>query len=172
MTNGSSRPEVELLDLVDELDHVIGQAARGDAYAHRLRHRCVFVLVRDGHDRVFVHRRPTHKLLFPSRYDMFVGGAVAAGETCDEAARREATEELGVYQRLAPVPVLKFLYETPEHAWWCAVYCVRCDAPVNPPAAEVSWYSFLSETELRMRLTDWPWAPDSLEAYRDRKSVV
>jgi 8-oxo-dGTP pyrophosphatase MutT (NUDIX family) len=55
---------------------------------------CVFVLMRDAAGRVFVHRRTARKLVFPSLYDMFVGGAEGPGESHDEAALREAEEEL------------------------------------------------------------------------------
>lgn len=89
-------PSDEILDIVDENDEVIGQAPRGEATARGLRHRCAFIEVRDAEGRIFVHRRTATKLVFPSHYDMFVGGVVGAGETYDEAALREAEEELGV----------------------------------------------------------------------------
>ena len=66
----------EILDVVDLEDRVVGQLARAEVYARRLVHRCVFVLVRDGAGRVFVHRRTDDKLTYPGRYDMFVGGVV------------------------------------------------------------------------------------------------
>jgi isopentenyldiphosphate isomerase len=167
MSRPSADPRDELLDVVDEHDHVIGQAHRGRVYAERLCHRGVFVLVRDEDDRIFVHRRAAGKLAYPSRYDMFVGGAVSAGESYDQAAYREAVEELGVRGLPAvPVPLLKSRYESPEHDWWCAVYSVRCGPPVDPPVDEVEWHAFLSEAELARRLTEWAWAPDSLVAYR------
>ncbi|MFD5389955.1 NUDIX domain-containing protein [Streptomyces sp. NPDC059474] len=156
----------ELLDIVDERDRVMGQARRGDAMAHRLRHRCVFILARDAQDRVFVHRRTAEKLVFPSLYDMFVGGVVGAGEGYDEAALREAEEELGVRGLPAPVPLFSFLYETPEHTWWSRVYEVRCELPVDPQAEEVAWHAFLTEEELTRRLPEWEWVPDGREAYR------
>lgn len=156
----------EILDIVDEHDTVIGQAPRKRVYAERLRHRAAFVLVRDAEGRVFVHRRSDRKLVFPSHYDMFVGGVVGTGETYDEAARREAAEELGVADLPAPTPLFRFLYETPEHTWWSAVYEVRCDAPVDPQPEEVAWYAFLTEDELRQRFDEWPWVPDGFEAYR------
>lgn len=165
MTDQAPRSADELLDIVDERDRVVGQAPRGAAYAGRLRHRCVFVLARDAADRVFVHRRTEVKLVFPSMYDMFVGGVVGAGESYDEAARREAEEELGVSGLPAPVPLFKFLYESPEHTWWCAIYEVRCESPVVPQAEEIAWHAFLTEEELRRRLTGWPWVPDGLETY-------
>ena len=80
----------EIIDIVDEDDRVVGTSPRGEAYARGLRHRCVFVLVRDAGDRIFVHRRTPGKQVFPSLYDMFVGGVVGAGEGYDAAALREA----------------------------------------------------------------------------------
>ncbi|MFH8368182.1 NUDIX hydrolase [Streptomyces sp. NPDC018031] len=156
----------ELLDIVDEDDRVVGQARRGEATARRLRHRCAFVLARDGAGRIFVHRRTARKLVFPSLYDMFVGGVVGAGESYDQAALREAEEELGVVGLPAPEPLFGFLYETPEHAWFSRVYQVRCELPVRPQVEEVAWYDFLTEEELTRRLDEWEWVPDGLEAYR------
>lgn len=157
----------EILDIVDENDHVIGRAPRGEVYARGLRHRCVFVLARDAEDRVFVHRRTPVKLVFPSLYDMFVGGVVGAGESYDEAALREAEEELGVSGLPRPVPLFPFLYESGDgtQSWWSYVYEVRCTLPVNPQVAEVAWHDFLPEAELEHRLGAWEWVPDGLAAY-------
>lgn len=166
MADHTPSPADELLDIVDEHDRVVRQARRAEAYAHRLRHRCAFVLVRNPAGEIFVHRRTAEKLVFPSRYDMFVGGVVGAGESYDEAALREAQEELGVTDLAPPTPLFRFLYETPAHTWWSAVYEIRCDAPVNPQAAEVAWHAFLTQAELDQRLTEWSWVPDGLEAYR------
>ncbi|MFD4321282.1 NUDIX hydrolase [Streptomyces sp. NPDC058548] len=157
----------EILDVVDEHDRVIGQAPRGEVYARGLIHRCVFIRVRDAEGRIFVHRRTPTKLVFPSMYDMFVGGVVGAGESYDEAALREAEEELGVRGLPRPEPVLTFLYDSAGVAgkWWSAVYEVRCELPVNPQVEEVAWHSFLTEEELAARLDDWAWVPDGLAAY-------
>jgi 8-oxo-dGTP pyrophosphatase MutT (NUDIX family) len=162
---GPARSADELLDIVDADDRVVGQALRGEATARRLRHRCVFILARDAEDRIFVHRRTAAKLVFPSMYDMFVGGVVGAGEGYDEAARREAEEELGV-GGLAPTPLFRFLYESDDHTWWSAVYQVRVTGPVDPQAEEVAWHAFLPEAELRERLTEWPFVPDGLAAWQ------
>jgi isopentenyldiphosphate isomerase len=164
--------EDEILDIVDESDRVIGQAPRGEVYAKGLRHRCVFVLARDARDRVFVHRRTSVKLIFPSLYDMFVGGVVGAGETYDEAALREAEEELGVSGLPRPVPLFPFLYESVDGAqsWWSYVYEVRCTLPVSPQAEEVAWHTFLPEEELEHRLGEWAWVPDGLAAYEQLKA--
>ncbi|CQR64891.1 NUDIX hydrolase [Streptomyces leeuwenhoekii] len=156
----------EILDIVDENDRVVGQAPRGEAYARGLRHRCVFVLARDAGGRVFVHRRTATKLVFPSLYDMFVGGVVGAGESYDDAALREAEEELGVTGLPRPRYLFTFLYDDGAgRAWWSAVYEVRCELPVRPQAEEVAWYGFLPEEEVGRRLDEWEWVPDGLAAY-------
>ncbi|MFG2891701.1 NUDIX hydrolase [Streptomyces sp. NPDC048248] len=156
----------EILDVVDENDQVVGQAPRGEAYARRLRTRCAFVLARDAEDRIFVHRRTPQKLVFPSHYDMFVGGVVGTGESYDEAALREAEEELGVQGLPQPEHLFTFLYETPEHTWWSAVYEVRCTLPVAPQESEIDWHAFVTEDELAGRLDAWPWTPDGMAAWR------
>ncbi|MFI6643322.1 NUDIX hydrolase [Streptomyces sp. NPDC050504] len=155
----------EILDVVDENDRVVRQAPRGEVYAKGLRHRSAFVLVRDAEGRFFVHRRTATKLVFPSLYDMFVGGVVGAGESYDDAALREAEEELGVSGLPRPVPLFKFLYEHGEHRWWSWVYEVRCTLPVAPQAEEVAWHGFLEPAELERRLVDWEWVPDGLAAF-------
>ncbi len=159
-------PADEILDIVDENDRVIGQSPRGEAYARGLRHRCVFIQARDAEGRIFVHRRTPTKLVFPSLYDMFVGGVVGAGESYDTAALREAEEELGVTGLPLPRYLFTFLYDNGAgQTWWSAVYEVRCDLPVRPQAEEVAWHDFLPEDEVRRRLGDWEWVPDGLAAY-------
>lgn len=159
-------PADEILDVVDEHDRVVGQVPRGEVYARGLRHRCVFVQARDAAGRLFVHRRTPTKLVFPSLYDMFVGGVVGAGESYDEAALREAEEELGVGDLPRPEFLFKFLYDDGTgKSWWSAVYEVLCDLPVRPQAEEVQWYDFLPEDEVERRLGTWEWVPDGLAAY-------
>ncbi|MFE7835180.1 NUDIX hydrolase [Streptomyces sp. NPDC057474] len=156
----------EILDIVDENDQVIGQAPRGEVYARGMRHRAVFVLARDAEGRVFVHRRTATKLIFPSLYDMFVGGVVGAGESYDDAALREAEEELGVSGLPRPDPLFKFLYDDGAgRTWWSAVYEVRCEPAVNPQVEEVAWHGFLAEAEVERQLGEWEWVPDGVAAY-------
>ncbi|MFF4323884.1 NUDIX hydrolase [Streptomyces sp. NPDC001568] len=159
----------EVLDVVDRDDRVIGRAPRGEVYARGLIHRCAFVRATDARGRVFVHRRVASKLVFPSYYDMFVGGVLGAGEDYAGAALREAEEELGVRGLEPPAPLFKFLYEGPGGSWWSSVYEVRCEAPVSPQVSEVDWHAWLTPEELERRVADdtgWAWVPDGLEAYR------
>ncbi|WP_053654715.1 NUDIX hydrolase [Streptomyces sp. MMG1121] len=159
-------PADEVLDIVDESDQVVAQSPRGEAYARGLRHRCVFIEARDAAGRLFVHRRTATKLVFPALYDLFVGGVVGAGESYDEAALREAEEELGVSGLPRPTFLFKFLYDDGAgNSWWSAVYEVRCELPVRPQPEEVQWHGFLSGEEVERRLGEWEWVPDGRAAY-------
>ncbi|MFJ2772298.1 NUDIX hydrolase [Streptomyces sp. NPDC087300] len=164
-------PRDEIITIVDEHDEVVGEARREDAYARGLRHRCVFIQARDTEGRVFVHRRTPVKLVFPSLYDMFVGGVVGAGEDPDDAALREAEEELGVRGLPRPTRLFTFLYDDGAgKSWWSYLYEVRCDLPVDPQAEEVAWHAFLTEEELERRLGEWEWVPDGLAAHHRLKA--
>lgn len=97
---------------------------------------------------------------------MFVGGVVGAGESYDEAALREAEEELGVSGLPRPEYLFKFFYDDGAYqTWWSAVYQVRCELPVSPQVEEVAWHDFLTEDEVEARLGEWEWVPDGLAAY-------
>ncbi|MFJ9177442.1 NUDIX hydrolase [Streptomyces sp. NPDC102360] len=164
-------PAEEILDIVDEQDRVVGQAPRGEAYAKHLRHRCAFILARNPAGDIFVHRRTPTKLVFPSHYDMFVGGVVGAGETYDEAALREAEEELGVSGLPQPTPLFTFLYEGDAgQSWWSYVYEVTFALPVRPQVEEIDWHAFLSPADLERRIGEWDWTPDGLAAYERWKT--
>ncbi|WP_315894503.1 NUDIX domain-containing protein [Streptomyces sp. P9(2023)] len=167
MNPAATNPADEVLDVVDEHDEVIGQAPRAEVYARGLIHRCTFIQVRDAEGRIFVHRRTPTKLVYPSMYDMFVGGVVGAGESYDDAALREAEEELGVSGLPRPEPLFRFLYDSGGVAgkWWSAVYQVRCELPVSPQVEEVAWHAFLPEAEVVARLGEWAWVPDGRAAY-------
>lgn len=64
-------------------------------------------MCRDQEGRILVHRRAADMSRFPGQYNWLIGGGVEAGESYEDAAARELTEELGVR---APVRfALKFL---------------------------------------------------------------
>jgi 8-oxo-dGTP pyrophosphatase MutT (NUDIX family) len=86
----------ELVDIVDIDDRVLRTVTRQQMRADRQRHRAVFIAVMHPDGRLLVHQRSELKDLWPGRWDLAVGGVVSAGETYDEAARREVAEEIGI----------------------------------------------------------------------------
>jgi 8-oxo-dGTP pyrophosphatase MutT (NUDIX family) len=158
-------PGDELLDVVDELDRVVGQATRREVRAGKLLHRFSSVLCRDPAGRLYVHRRTDDKDVYPGMYDMTAGGVLAAGETYLEGARRELAEELGV---VGPEPrfLFRHRYRGRENPSWSALFEVTWDGPVHPQASEIAWGAFLTLDELAARLEEWPFCPDGLEIFR------
>lgn len=99
----SAKPE--LVDVVNAKDDVVGTATLADVHAKGLRHRFVHVLVVDANGLVLVQWRGYRKRadgttkFYPRMFSASVGGHVLAGETYEQAARREMKEELGITVR-------------------------------------------------------------------------
>ena len=87
----------EYFDIINEEGQVIGQATRCACHNDpNLIHRAVHILVVDNQDRIFLQKRSPKKDIQPGKWDTSVGGHLNAGETYDQAARRELEEEIGV----------------------------------------------------------------------------
>lgn len=90
---------MELFDLVNAQDKVIGVTDKVTAHTNGELHRvaAVFVFDEDGQLYVQIHKKSG------GLYDHSVGGHVAQGESYDEAAKRESAEELGIDQPLTHI---------------------------------------------------------------------
>lgn len=90
---------MELFDVVDRADVVIGVTNKQEAHERGILHRVAAVFVFNGQGELYVqvHKKSGGLL------DHSVGGHVAQGEAYDIAARREAEEELGISQSLSHV---------------------------------------------------------------------
>lgn len=86
----------ELVEVLDLAGAVVGCVPRARMRAENLRHRAVYVAVLSPSGGLLVHRRAAWKDVWPSRWDVAVGGVLAVGEAWLDAALRELGEELGV----------------------------------------------------------------------------
>lgn len=150
--------------LVDDEDKVIGRAPRREIRARNLLHRGVAIIVRNPGREIYVHRRTPTKDVFPNMYDMVVGGMVTAGESYEEAARREMAEELGI-QGVEPTFLLKHRYRGDKNNAWISLYEVVWPGPMRHQEEEISWGAYMTEDEIVARLGRWPFAPDHLEVF-------
>ena len=151
----------ELVDVVDEDDVVVATVERAEMRARRLRHRAVFVLVAAPDGRLLVHRRSDGKDLWPGRWDIAVGGVVAAGETYEVAARRELAEEVGIeagaLDELGPGR-----YADADVDLVARCYRVVHDGPVRFADGEIVEARWVDRAGLDALLAAAPFVPDSL----------
>ncbi|MET7996696.1 NUDIX domain-containing protein [Amycolatopsis sp. NPDC005232] len=159
----------ELVALYDHAGHVVGQAPRSRVRAQGLWHAAGVVLVRSGDgESVYVHLRTADKDIFPSTWDCWAGGVVAAGETPADCARRELAEELGVHG-VEPEPLFTKIYDQGTVHCHNFAYEVRWDGPIHHQAEEIAEGRWLPLTELRAWVDDpeSPFIPDGREGVQE-----
>jgi len=88
---------IEILDLVDEHDQIIGQLPRSEVYARGLSNfRTINGFIRNSNNQLWIPRRTNHKRIFPGGLDIGVAGHVEAGETYLQSFLRECEEEIHI----------------------------------------------------------------------------
>ncbi|MFC1629718.1 NUDIX domain-containing protein [Patescibacteria group bacterium] len=90
------KKDKELLDVVDENDNIIGQDIKKNKFEKGLISRNVAIFILDNNKKLLIVKRSPHKKSFPNRYDLAACGNVKAGESYEEAAKREVKEELNI----------------------------------------------------------------------------
>ncbi len=95
--------EKECVDVVDEQDRVLAQEEKERCHELGKRHRCAVVYVLRPGKKVLVQIRGEGERTCPGRYDHSAAGHVDAGETYEDAARRELEEELGIVASLTRI---------------------------------------------------------------------
>lgn len=151
---------MERVDVVDADDRVIDTVPRSVMRRDVLRHRAVFILVRDSTGRVLIHRRSEQKDIWPGWWDIAIGGVVVSGESYDDAARRELWEEAGIGAE--PVFVSAGAYGDTEVNLIGRCYEVCHDGEVEPRDGEVAEFWWVSTEELRRLAAEERFLPDSL----------
>jgi isopentenyldiphosphate isomerase len=152
----------ELVDIVDHDDNVLYQCTRKEMRAKVLCHRAVFIAVVNSAGELLIHQRSEMKDLWPSYWDIAVGGVVAAGESYDSAALRELDEEVGI----AGVPLMALGMGTYTDNMvslvgkcFMAIYA----GPLVLRDGEVVATEWVSQRDLQQRLMERDFLPDSKE---------
>ena len=94
----------DIFDIVDSNDTVVGSAPRSIVHRERLMHRAAHILIFcnvGGRKKILLQKRSMSKDSYPGRYTTSCSGHVDSGETYDEAAVRELSEETGVVASVA-----------------------------------------------------------------------
>jgi isopentenyldiphosphate isomerase len=151
----------ELVDVIDEAGRTVGVVPRSRMRRERLPHRCVYLLVVNRAGELFIHQRTATKDVYPSLWDVCVGGVLAAGESFDDGASREGAEELGV--PVVPELLFPFGFTDERTTVQAMVYLVRHEGPFRLQPEEVSQGLFVTPGELDRRIGQDSFCPDGLE---------
>ena len=85
----------EMVDWIS-VKTIITTLPRKLIHTYNLYHRGMGVLLFNRHGKIFVHQRAHSKRVFPSMYDMFIGGVCSTKESTEDTLRRELKEELNI----------------------------------------------------------------------------
>ncbi len=153
-------PGTELVDVIDDEGRTVGTVPRREMRARRLPHRCTYLLVFNRRGELLIHLRTPTKDVYPSHWDVAIGGVVAAGESFDAGVRREAREELGV--EVEPEELFPFRYADAASVVHGMVYRAVHEGPFRFQAEEVVRGEFVPPAEVADRAARDPFCPDGL----------
>ena len=149
----------EMLDVVDDDDRPQFRAARERVLREYHIHRAVMFFVFDDEGRVFVNQRSDKKEMYPGYWSIAFGGHVLAGESYDDAVRREIREEVGLD---APARLItSFQKRTADERENVKVYAVTADRePVLFPD-EIAQGRFVSVAEINEMISRFDFLPET-----------
>lgn len=155
----------ERFQVVDENDHVVGEASRAEVHGNNLRHRAVHVFLFNRDGELFLQKRSRWKDRHPLLWDSSAAGHVAAGEEYDATGAREVEEELGVRANLTRIAKLPCTEQTGWEFIW--LYRGEHDGPFTLARSEIEYGEFfpppIIERWVRARPHDF--APGFLDCW-------
>jgi alkylated DNA nucleotide flippase Atl1/isopentenyldiphosphate isomerase len=158
--------DTEMLEIVDSENRVTGIEARSKVRRENLLHRGVGILCWNSRRELYVHQRTATKDVFPSCFDMMVGGALEAGEAYQTAALREIQEELGVGD-VEITFLLETLYEGPKNRSWIQLFEVCWDGPIVWQDEEICWGRWMPFEAVLNWVDEVEIVPDGLYVFRE-----
>ncbi|HSH68761.1 MAG TPA: NUDIX hydrolase YfcD [Deferrisomatales bacterium] len=152
----------EIVAIVDDHNRVVGSAPRSEMRAKGLPHRATYILVFNSRGEVFVQRRTLTKDVYPGYLDPCTGGVVLAGESYEQSAARELSEELDI----AGVPLVAHFdlcYRDGDNHVWGRVFSCTWNGPVTLQPEEVADGFWLAPAAVLVQASKELFTPDSLE---------
>jgi isopentenyldiphosphate isomerase len=136
----------ELLYHVTSDDSVLGSVERSVAHRDQILHRSGMIFLIRSDSKILLQHRSAARATFPGSWDSSSSFHVTFGESYEQAAERELTEETGVSTQ--PTYLGKFSYHVPPENEVVAVFSCYSDDPVKIDQAESSEASFHTRDEV------------------------
>lgn len=157
-----TNPDELLIHVSDNDETVIGPVARREVHGHpEIIHRAVHIVVLNRAGLMLLQKRSSSKDIMPDRWDTSVGGHVGFGQSYEEAALREAEEELGVRLNLADLEYLYFLkIRDAVESENIRSYLGFHEGPFHPDPDEVAAVKFWNRNEIEAELESGMFTPN------------
>ena len=152
----------EYVDIVDEDDSVIGSASWHEMMSKGLLHRTSNVFVFNSKGELFVHRRADNLRLYPGMWDVKFGGSVRAGESYEEAAKRELEEEANI-AGVRCAELFRMKTRRKENNVNRAVFRCVHDGPLRLDQEEVAEGKFVSIEEAKKMQKEEKLSPSAVD---------
>ena len=132
----------ESMDIVNDKNEVVGKTTQEEIYAKKLNHRIVHVFVIHPKSKeVYFQKRAETKSFLPGYYCTSAGGHVKAGESYEDAAKREMGEELGLKVPVRKVNSMQFTSD--GHKRFIELYVAFAEDGFNFADGEVASGEFI-----------------------------
>ncbi len=137
-----------MMDHVDANDGVIGVVSKKEVYEKKLTHRIVHVFVlHPKENKIYLQKRSEKMSYLPGYYCTSAGGHVGAGETYENAAKRELQEEIGLNSSLERMGKMNFLLD--GHDRFIELFITKAEDGFSFADGEVADGAFFSIDELQ-----------------------
>ncbi|MCI5221743.1 MAG: NUDIX hydrolase YfcD [Candidatus Electrothrix sp. AR4] len=154
-------PGEEIVQIVDQENKGLGELPRRLMRQQRLIHRASYILVFNAAGELFVQKRTASKDVYPGYWDVAAGGVVQSGESYEQSAVRELTEELGV-GRVKLHFLFDQYYEDQENRVWGRIFSCVHEGPFDLQPEEVEYGRFMPpRTALDYSISE-PFTPDGI----------
>ena len=160
-----SNPAEEIVAIVDQDNRSLGAVSRRIMRQQKLIHRASYILVFNTRGELFIQKRTMSKDIYPGYWDIAAGGVVLAGESYEESAQRELSEELGLHGAKLTF-LFDHYYEDNHNKVWGRIFSCISNGPFTLQAEEIEHGHFLNPAAIEELSTREPLTPDGLQILR------
>lgn len=155
----------ELFPIVDESGNIIGSVSRKEAHSgSMILHPVVHLHVFDINGNIYLQKRPIWKDIQPGKWDTACGGHIDLGENVEAALKREAKEELGLYD--FDVKLLgSYIFESSCERELIYVHTTIYKKEIIPNINELANGRFWSKVEIRNNMNKGVFTPNFENEY-------
>ena len=147
---------MEIFEIFDENNQLIGTAPRNEVHQKGLFHRAVDVFVINSKGQVLLTKRALNKDTSPGQWGVSVGEHLQPRESYEEAARRGLQEELGIQVPVRELRGPKFIKVVhPDGKLdneFDSLFVAQSDGPFQLDSEEVAEYRFMEVKDIEAAL--------------------